>query len=237
MLVLVLVLENKKVIYLFEYEHGHDYDRNRGFETASCAVYWVITSHRRREVHMMNHNCWQGEKVKLRAVEMRDMKTFASWEQDTETAQYFDAIHFPLSAERLHGRVASLARAEGKDDGYYWIIENLDGQAVGLICTYACNRRCGTFRYGVIVTRSYWGRGYAGEAIRIVLRFYFRELGYQKVIAGIYAFNERSLQLHEHLGFRQEGRLRRMIYTNGEYHDEYLLGMLREEFEENDEIK
>lgn len=179
----------------------------------------------------MSYNCWQGEIVKLRAVELRDMKSFAAWEQDTDVQLYFDAIHFPRSTERLRAWVDSLARAEAKDDGYYWVIENTDGLVVGLICTYGCNRRDGTFRYGVIISRGYWSRGYARDAIRIILRYYFRELGYQKVTVGIYAFNERSRRLHEHLGFRQEGCLRRMIFANGKHHDQYLFGLLREEFE------
>ncbi len=87
-----------------------------------------------------------------------------------------------------------LARHDGKDDSYYWVIEDADGQAVGIICTYACNRRHGTFRYGIFISREYQGHGYAGEAITMVLRYYFRELGYRKVVVGIYAFNESSRQ-------------------------------------------
>ena len=49
----------------------------------------------------------------------------------------------------------------------------------------------------------------------------------------IYAFNERSIKLHESLGFQREGRLRRMIYTGGEFHDEIYMGMAREEFAES----
>jgi RimJ/RimL family protein N-acetyltransferase len=48
----------------------------------------------------------------------------------------------------------------------------------------------------------------------------------------IYAFNERSIKLREKLGFQHEGRLRRMIYTGGEFHDEIYMGMTREEFAE-----
>ena len=54
---------------------------------------------------------------------------------------------------------------------------------------------------------------------------------YQKVNAEVYAFNEPSMRLHERMGFTLEGRLRRMIYTGGEYHDALFYGMTREEFE------
>ncbi len=178
----------------------------------------------------MNSNIWQGKKVRLRAVETRDVELFAAWELDSDAQRNFDVVHFPRSLEQLRDRLTALAHDEGKDDNYYWMIDNLGGQTVGLICTYACNRRHGTFRYGVLISREFSGHGYASDAISIILGYYFQELNYQKVTAGIYAFNERSLKLHEHLGFRQEGRLRRMIYADGAYHDELQLGLLREEF-------
>jgi RimJ/RimL family protein N-acetyltransferase len=89
----------------------------------------------------------------------------------------------------------------------------------------------GTFRYGLSIVREQRRKGYASEAIHLVLAYFFRELRYQKVNVEVYAFNEPSLRLHLRLGFREEGRLRRMIRTAGAYHDEIILGMTVEEFE------
>ena len=38
--------------------------------------------------------------------------------------------------------------------------------------------------------------------------------------------------MHEALGFQIEGRPRRNVFTGGAYHDEVLLGMTRDEFDE-----
>ena len=43
--------------------------------------------------------------------------------------------------------------------------------------------------------------------------------------------NEASIRLHKKLGFLEEGRRRRQVFFNGEYHDEILFGMTREEFD------
>jgi RimJ/RimL family protein N-acetyltransferase len=74
-------------------------------------------------------------------------------------------------------------------------------------------------------------KGYASEAILLVLRYYFLELGYQKVTATVYSFNTPSISLHERLGFQPEGRVRRTVYTQGQHFDELIFGMTREEFE------
>jgi RimJ/RimL family protein N-acetyltransferase len=46
----------------------------------------------------------------------------------------------------------------------------------------------------------------------------------------VHADNEASIALHEKLGFRREGTLRRMMYTRGEYIDLHWYGMTKEEF-------
>ena len=65
----------------------------------------------------------------------------------------------------------------------------------------------------------------------MALRYYFRELGYHRANATVYEFNAPSLALHRSLGFREEGRLRQSLFTQGRYFDELLFGMLAEEFD------
>jgi RimJ/RimL family protein N-acetyltransferase len=107
----------------------------------------------------------------------------------------------------------------------------LDGPFVGTINTHTCDRRCGTFRYGLGILPQHQRKGYASEAIRLVLRYFFEERRYQKVNADVYSFNEPSIRLHESLGFVLEGRLRRVNFTQGQYHDALMFGMTKEEFE------
>jgi RimJ/RimL family protein N-acetyltransferase len=57
-----------------------------------------------------------------------------------------------------------------------------------------------------------------------------QELRYQKVTVHIYSFAEPSVKLHESLGFQLEGRIRRAVFTNGQYFDELIYGLTKEEF-------
>jgi RimJ/RimL family protein N-acetyltransferase len=45
----------------------------------------------------------------------------------------------------------------------------------------------------------------------------------------VHSLNEASQRLHESLGFTLEGRLRRMMYTDGAFHDALIDGLTREE--------
>ena len=70
----------------------------------------------------------------------------------------------------------------------------------------------------------------ASEAVRLVLRWAFGEARYQKCDVTIYEFNEASVAFHRHLGFAEEGRRRRAVYTAGGFYDELLFGITAEEF-------
>jgi RimJ/RimL family protein N-acetyltransferase len=173
---------------------------------------------------------WQGRSVRLRAVEPDDWAIFHDWDNDLELSRYTDEVLFPSSRERVKQWMADLAVTVPKDDEFRWMIETLDGEVVGTINSHTCKPRMGTFRYGISIVREQRRKGYATEAIHLVLAYFFRELRYQKVNVEIYEFNEPSLRLHVRLDFREEGRLRRMFRTAGAYHDEIILGMTTEEF-------
>ena len=178
----------------------------------------------------MSNSVWEGGRVRLRAVEPTDWQHHFEWDRDSEMARALDHVWFPASqaAARRWAEEQSLRKPE--NDVYFFEIETLDGQHVGSISTHNCNPHNGTFSYGLAIKPAHQRKGYAAEAISLLLRHFFHELRYQKVTVNVYSFNEPSIRLHERLGFQREGRLRRMIYTRGAYHDELFYGLTAEAF-------
>jgi RimJ/RimL family protein N-acetyltransferase len=82
-----------------------------------------------------------------------------------------------------------------------------------------------------IFAKEYWSRGYGTDAAMALLDYAFNRLNLRKVNSYFLAFNERSRRLHVALGMKQEGVRRKEDYFNGEYHDELLFGVFREEWE------
>jgi RimJ/RimL family protein N-acetyltransferase len=82
----------------------------------------------------------------------------------------------------------------------------------------------------VLGERSAWGKGYATEAMRLGTDHAFQELGLEKVLASVYRGNERSIGMAEKLGYRRCGLLRRNAFFAGEWHDEWLGEILREDW-------
>jgi RimJ/RimL family protein N-acetyltransferase len=177
-------------------------------------------------------NAWEGKRVRLRAVEPDDWKIHFDWNRTSDIDRLLDAAWFPQSTEQVRRWTQETSIQPGQNDNFHFQIETLAGEMVGTLNTHGCNPRVGTFSYGVAVLPDHQRRGYANEAICLVLRHYFQERRYQKVTVTVYSLNEPSIRLHEHLGYQLEGRLRRMIYTQGQYFDELFYGLTAEEFAE-----
>ncbi len=175
-------------------------------------------------------NFWQGKKIRLRAVEPSDAEHFIRWNLDSERARNLDFVWPPQSEAAMRAFTEQESRRKLEGDTFRWVIENEDGQAVGSIDTHHCSPHDGTFSYALDVDPAQRGKGYAGEAILLVLKYYFEELRYQKVTVPVHADNLASIRLHEKFGFQLEGTHRRMFFSKGQYLDVLYFGMTVEEF-------
>jgi RimJ/RimL family protein N-acetyltransferase len=179
----------------------------------------------------MTDSFWQGRHIRLRAVEPSDGEAHFHWNQDSDMTRQLDRIYFPQSRAAVNRWADKTSTQEPAGDAFHFQIENLAGELVGSIGTHRCDPRTGTFSYGVAIRKEHQRRGYASEAIVMVLRYYFQELRYQKATVYVYSFNESSIRLHERLGFQREGCLRRMVFTQGQYFDLIVFGLTAEEYE------
>jgi RimJ/RimL family protein N-acetyltransferase len=109
------------------------------------------------------------------------------------------------------------------------IVEQATGDVIGAIgfCLEPQHRRA---ELGYWLGSAYWNRGYATEAARAILEWAFRELGLERVHAYHYARNVASGRVLQKIGMQREGLLRRHILKWGEFVDEVVYGILRDEF-------
>ena len=178
----------------------------------------------------MTHTAWHGDLVTLRDVEPSDWEAYQSLEADTDAFRHGWQINWPRSAEALRAWAEEMSKKKPENDNHFWTIVDAEGCFVGTINTHQCDSRHGTFEYGISIDRPHWGKGYGQDAIRVVLRYFFDELGYAKVHAFVYAYNDRSISMHEKFGMVREGQLREAHYTGGKRHDVLIYGMTAPEF-------
>lgn len=78
---------------------------------------------------------------------------------------------------------------------------------------------------GYGITKEYWGKGYASEAVRAVMEYCFCTVGFQKLTARIMRENTRSLNLARAVGMNKEGFVKKGVYAFDGAKDVYIFGI------------
>jgi RimJ/RimL family protein N-acetyltransferase len=178
---------------------------------------------------------WTGSKVRLRGIEPEDWQAFMSFDQHTANVRSVDIIHPPRSAAGYREWASERSTQKQDDDTFQLAIESLtDGALVGALSTFDIDQRAGRFSYGIAIGLDFQRRGFATDAIAVLLTYMFGERRLHKCGVGIYSFNQASIALHERIGFQAEGRLRDHEYFAGRHLDLILLGMTALELTERD---
>lgn len=174
----------------------------------------------------------RGQKVILRAMTRADLPTFVRWFNDQEVTQFLGGNMWPMSPEseeRWFNR-------QLEEDALNLSIETIapDGQAgvlIGNISLMHTSERNRHAELGIVIgEKASWSQGYGTDAITTLLRYCFDELNYHKVHLRVYDYNPRGLRCYEKCGFKHEGRLRQQVFRHSAWHDEIVMGVLRDEW-------
>lgn len=107
------------------------------------------------------------------------------------------------------------------------IRERGTGAAVGLTGFFPDWRPYQQAEVGFMLLPEYQGRGYGLESLREVLRFAFNECRFHRLQANVLEGNIASRRLLERCGFQLEGCLRDSYRLRGEWHNDWVMGLLK----------
>jgi len=116
-------------------------------------------------------------------------------------------------------------------DQFIFGIETLDGKLIGNLGLAKMDWKNSQAVLGIVLgEKEYWGQGYGTDAITTLLGFAFKQMNLHRVFLTTYEYNKRAIRCYEKCGFKLEGRMRQAHFYGGQYHDELMMGILREEF-------
>ncbi len=90
----------------------------------------------------------------------------------------------------------------------------------------------GTAGGGIWLSEKYQGKGYGTEAFGARIKYAFEELGLRRLENGYFKENEKSHKMQLRFGYKDEGIRRKKFISQstGKYEDEYITGLLKEEW-------
>jgi RimJ/RimL family protein N-acetyltransferase len=169
----------------------------------------------------------QGTKVRLRALEHDDLPHFVRWINDPETRRFM-VLRYPLSMTEEEKWWQGFLQRE---NDHIFAIETKDGAYIGNIGLHDIEPENRRAELGIIIgDKAHWSQGYGTDAVRTLLRWAFEYLNLNRISLRVYDYNERAIGCYQKCGFRHEGTMRQARYTDGQYHDEWIMGVLRDEF-------
>ena len=168
----------------------------------------------------------QGQRLVLRGFRADDLDDYYAVHSDTTVMRYWS---FPAWTDIDQSTEYFASACSGRDPERLlcWATTLSDsGRLIGGVTLYAINRAQGRAEIGYVLGSAHWGKGYAQEALSLVLDFAFDELGLRRIEADIDPRNAASCKLAERMGFVREGLLRERWQVAGETCDTVLYGLL-----------
>jgi len=137
----------------------------------------------------------------------------------------------PVTLRQERGYIKSMRKQFLKGRLVNWIIcDKITGTSMGCIGLQPINRAHNSAGAGFFLSRDFWGKGYITEALEAVLGYAFETLDLNRVTAGHFAGNDASGRVQQKCGMQYEGTHRKAFRKNGEYSDELMYAIIRDDW-------
>ncbi len=83
---------------------------------------------------------------------------------------------------------------------------------------------------GYWIAEPFWGKGIAASALLEMTKYTFTMFGFNRIFAAVFEGNKASEKVLLKAGYKLEAAMRKAVYKEGNFLDQYLYSMLREEF-------
>ncbi|MEJ2241031.1 MAG: GNAT family protein [Candidatus Bathyarchaeota archaeon] len=176
----------------------------------------------------------KGKNINLRVLAKEDLPILVDWFNDPDFFGKFNPI---LQTSKLE--LEKSFENQGSSNYRCFLIEKKDARKIGYINHFDVIWN----GIGNLVTIAYVlipierGKGYGTEAAKLMVDFLFLSRNIPCIQATTHINNVASQRVLEKVGFRKEGIIRKRFYVQGQWIDQVLYSILKEEWKEPKIIK
>lgn len=173
----------------------------------------------------------KSERINLRPFTFNDAQDVQRLAGDKKIAETTLDIPHPYPDGAAENWISNHQKECAENKSIIWAITIKDsGELVGAI-DFKLRPEFNKAEFGFWIGVPFWNKGYASEALSVILKFGFEELKLNKIFAHHMITNPASGNVMMKNGLKEEGYLREDIVKNGEYIDVKIYSILRSEYE------
>lgn len=177
-----------------------------------------------------------GELIHLRALEPTDLNQLYRWENDSSiwsvsgTLVPFSKFVLEEFVTQVHQDIYTNKQLRLMIDLKYFdeADEDETSRSIGCVDLFEFdpkNKRAGV---GILIAdKADRGRGYATEALHLIVDYGFEILDLHQIYSNVRVENESSVALFKKVGFEVTGLKQDWIYEQGKFYDEYTMQLIK----------
>ena len=171
----------------------------------------------------------EGTGIFLRAYNEGDEQLVARIENHPDTRE---TLFYALPTSPKQQRDVLLDRIKDPNNVIFIICRKEDGEPIGQTALFRIDwvGRAAVFYIG-IADKENWSRGYGSEATALVAEYAFNTLNLNRIQLHVAVENKRAVKVYQRTGFVIEGTLREAMFRDGQYHDFYVMGLLKSDWQ------
>ncbi|MED3735579.1 GNAT family N-acetyltransferase [Virgibacillus pantothenticus] len=173
---------------------------------------------------------FHSNRIQLRKMTIEDAEQYHSWRNDVDVMISTNPSLDFYSLLETKAFVEGVILHSSSSKSYIIQDKNTD-KAIGITSLINMDHKNRSAECIIdIGEKDYWGKGYAKEALKLLLNYAFLEMNLHRVSLRVFSFNERAIHLYTKLGFKQEGASRQALFRSGNWHDIIHMGILQQEY-------
>jgi RimJ/RimL family protein N-acetyltransferase len=173
---------------------------------------------------------FMGELVRLGPIERDYLPHYVEWLNDWEVRRFLaPTLPHPLTIQDEDDWFNH--QRDDQHSRMFAILTRSEGRVIGNCGLHQIDWTNRTATLGIFIgDRNYWGKGFGSDATRTLLRYAFEEANLHRIELEVFAFNPRAMRVYDKCGFKLEGTRKQVLFREGEWHDEHILAILRDEW-------
>lgn len=171
------------------------------------------------------------DRLLLRKIEFEDVNFIFKHFSDEEVCKYL-VDNEPVKTIEEAKAIINWSYSNNIDpnNNRWLIVFKETNEPIGTIGYHRWDKNNNIAEIGYDLCKSYWKQGIMSEAMRIVLKFGFEEMGLNRIQAFVHIENVASYSILKKHGFHAEGIARDMFLFRGRYYDHYAMSLILKDY-------